>query len=954
MQKLTKMICLVALAGAAATAVQAAPAAPQGFISGRAFTDIGGVNVADLLASPKFPDSPDAAQYPEYFEWNPDPSGDITLGASNWADNYGGQLVGYFYPPTTGQYTFWLAADDGAALYLSTDDTAANKKLIATETGWSGIRSFTAVGGGSTVEEKSSATFAGSEWPTPNVINLTAGQAYYIEALWKEGGGGDNCAVAVEDPTGLIDPTLPIPGEYLATIDKTMGAANITTQPVSQTIEEGRGVTFSVVANGTPPYAYQWRKGGVDIAGANGMKYSIAAVSAADNGAAFSVVVTGGQGTVTSADAILTVDSDVDAPTLVQANGFKDPNHVKIMFSEPLDTASATTVGNYSISGGVTVTGAAMAGADAVILTTSTQADGTVYTITVNNVKDAAAIANTIAANSTIVFNSVQFISGLVSWERWNGGDSIDNFVTAYNDDTLGAPDVTWATGLFESGRNLADQYRGHGYAWITPATTGAYRFIVTVDDNARVFLSTDDDPANKLLIAAEANWSNNREWAAASEEQDTETWATDVGGAYGLPQWPTFEISLTAGQKYYLEVLWQEGGGGDGAELTWTAFGDPRPANGTASALTGDLVGTYADPTTLTPIIKTPAGNSGQIVDGGTSFTLEVTHQGGVDFQWTKNGVAIAGATSSSLTIAEADATDSGQYRCTVSNPNGSAQSPLMNVMVTATGVFAIEAEDFDYDGGQTIPAASTMPYLGDAYNGLGAFHGVDYNSGNGTDSPVYRGGEVLVGGTAAPMAAEGAGAQFSMERMGEWTMTTNYKIGWIDGGDWGNYTRTFPEGNYWVLAASSYDGTAANQLNGSLGLVTAGVGTATQTVEKLGNFTAPGTAGWSRNNLVALTDDGGSIATVSLAGENTIRWNYNSGDVDYLVFVPASVSEVVEITGIVRSGNSVTVTWTGGGEAEVSDNLNGPWQATGNTSGTFTATIDPATSAAYLRIRK
>jgi hypothetical protein len=48
------------------------------------------------LAADKFPDSPDAEQYPEYFEWNPDPSMDITLPASNWADNYGGQLVGYF------------------------------------------------------------------------------------------------------------------------------------------------------------------------------------------------------------------------------------------------------------------------------------------------------------------------------------------------------------------------------------------------------------------------------------------------------------------------------------------------------------------------------------------------------------------------------------------------------------------------------------------------------------------------------------------------------------------------------------------------------------------------------------------------------------------------------------------------------------------------------------------
>jgi hypothetical protein len=78
-------------------------------------------------------------------------------------------------------------------------------------------------------------------------------------------------------------------------------------------------------------------------------------------------------------------------------------------------------------------------------------------------------------------------------------------------------------------------------------------------------------------------------------------------------------------------------------------------------------------------------------------------------------------------------------------------------------------------------------MPYMGGAYDGLAAIHGVDYNSANGTDSPVYRGGTVLEGGTAAPMASD-TGGQFATTRMGEWTMTTNYKIGWIDNGDWGN----------------------------------------------------------------------------------------------------------------------------------------------------------------------
>jgi hypothetical protein len=606
---------------------------------------------------------------------------------------------------------------------------------------------------------------------------------------------------------------------------------------------------------------------------------------------------------------------------------------------------SATTAGNYSIAG-LAVSAASLAADErSVTLTTALQALDTQYTITVNNVQDGG--GNPIAAGSTIVFNSAKFATGLVQWERWNGGGSIDAFMTALDDGTIGPPDVTWNTTLFESGRGLADNYWGRGYAWFRPPTTGNYRFIVTADDNARVFLSTDDDPANKTLICGETGWSDNRQWAAASEEQDSKL--SSIG------TWPTFEIPLTAGEDYYIEGLWQEGGGGDGLELTWTLFDDAVPANGTASVMTGTQVGVYVDPTTLPPVISAPNGNSAVTVEGGGSTTLSVTASGALTYQWQLNGVDIPGATSASYEITDAQVTQTGQYWCFAINDNGSVRSPLINVLVTATGVFAIEAEDFDYDGGQHMPVASVMPYLGGAYNGLAAIHGVDYLSNNGTDSPVYRGGAVLAAGTASPMSSEQPGGQFSITRMGEWELTANYKIGWVDAGDWGNYTREFPTPaqSYYVFVGSSYDGTAADQINHSLGVVTAGVGTTEQTVDLLGNFKAPGSAGWSRNNLVALKDNAGQIKTVELGGLNTIRWNYSSGDAEYLVFVPAGAAPgQPEITGVVREGNTITVTWTGGGEAEVTDDLTGEWQATGDTDGTFTTTIEAGNG--FLRIRK
>jgi len=83
-----------------------------------------------------------------------------------------------------------------------------------------------------------------------------------------------------------------------------LGAPAINVQPASQSVLPGATVTFTVGATGTAPLAYQWRKNGVNIPGANGSSFQIPGVSASD-AAAYSVVVSNGGGTVTSQNALL-------------------------------------------------------------------------------------------------------------------------------------------------------------------------------------------------------------------------------------------------------------------------------------------------------------------------------------------------------------------------------------------------------------------------------------------------------------------------------------------------------------------------------------------------------------------------------------------------------------------------------------------------------------------------
>ena len=100
----------------------------------------------------------------------------------------------------TGSYTFWIASDDQSELWLSTDDNPLFKVRIASVPNWTDSREWNKF-----PSQKSAA------------ITLTAGQRYYVEALQKEGGGGDNLAVGWAKPgESTSAPSEVIPGSVLS------------------------------------------------------------------------------------------------------------------------------------------------------------------------------------------------------------------------------------------------------------------------------------------------------------------------------------------------------------------------------------------------------------------------------------------------------------------------------------------------------------------------------------------------------------------------------------------------------------------------------------------------------------------------------------------------------------------------------------------------------------------
>ena len=81
----------------------------------------------------------------------------------------------------------------------------------------------------------------------------------------------------------------------------------ILTQPLSRTNFHGTPASFTVIAGGTAPLSYQWKRGGSPIPGATNSTYSLTATYPADNNATFSVTITNTVGTTNSDVVTLTV-----------------------------------------------------------------------------------------------------------------------------------------------------------------------------------------------------------------------------------------------------------------------------------------------------------------------------------------------------------------------------------------------------------------------------------------------------------------------------------------------------------------------------------------------------------------------------------------------------------------------------------------------------------------------
>ena len=549
------------------------------------------------------------------------------------------QQIGYFVPPANGNYVLFITSHDGGDLFLSTDNTALHKRLVAQEAGWSGNFAWNSAGGGGTVvSQKRSDTYSpdsGVTTPYAAGIPLVAGQRYYMEvdhttSKWgNEQFGVDYRIMSGGSVTAPADGSLPNCNGNVVGMSATRCSyvafaqqpTNVTVAPLGYATFNAASTTdsqypvessygYTIVAP-TNPLLYQWYKNGSPIAGATSMTLSLGPLMPSDNGAQIYCTM--------------------------RALGYAND--------------ALTPIWSNSLTATITISPQAV------------------------------------------------FETGVATINWWTNASvaSVENGAVGNPQFSYTTPKFEGPTGNTGK-RGYATSMDGY----FIPPINGNYIFFVNSDGPSDLFISTNSNPANKQIVAKETGWSDPFRWttigatwggggSSIATQKRSDQYTPDVGVTYPGNPGSIGGIPMVAGQKYYMEGVHQAGGGNDHIEVTYIVAGDADPVLGSDSMLTGDLIGTYFPRIPWVAFLQQPT-NQTELSGTPVTFTAQGTNPPSVwigttgnpwnwmsnpntvsaQYQWyektTASGafVSIPGATSSSYTLPYALPSDqNAQFVC-------------------------------------------------------------------------------------------------------------------------------------------------------------------------------------------------------------------------------------------------------------------------------------------------
>jgi hypothetical protein len=470
-------------------------------------------------------------------------------GTSPNLEMFGYRARSYLVPSETANYQFQVGADDSAFLYLSTGVDPANKVKIAGVDG----------GGGC-----AACSYANPSAP----IRLNAGQVYYMEALMVEQGGGDWLNVQWKNNVsipGYVD----IPaGNLTLFVDPSRSGLTVAPLP-SFTTNACSPVTLTARpsgGDGSFDLHYQWNIDGNPQPGATNATYTSPSLEAGGP-YAISVDVTMFGGVKVSQTSTVTIVGDATVPAIVSATVNGAFNKVFLAWNKPV--ANALNLDHYILldasSSVIPLTSASIdaSGTKVTLFAGAVFASGSTLSLHTEGVEDAC--GNAMAPNDRSI-TTPTVLAGKVTFETYGApgtaGGLGGNDVSALTADPRypNSPRETLIIGALDTRQGYPDDsheaYGGRMSGYFTPTATDNYIFYTKGDDGQRWNMNTND------VDSAEP--------AGATTLIDTFGACCQAYSAHG-----SSPVHLNAGQRYYIEALWKEGGGGDFQQIAF------QPASG-------------------------------------------------------------------------------------------------------------------------------------------------------------------------------------------------------------------------------------------------------------------------------------------------------------------------------------------------------------------------------------
>ncbi|HKX28623.1 MAG TPA: immunoglobulin domain-containing protein, partial [Blastocatellia bacterium] len=476
----------------------------------------------------------------------------------------------------------------------------------------------------------------------------------------------------------------------------------ITTQPASRSATVGDSVIFSVVADGTAPLSYQWKKDGSDISGATGANLTLTSVQLADAGS-YSVEIGNEAGIATSDPAILTIEvASVSSLRERFADGDRTTQNL------PDSTAWFTSSGSNNLTATV---------GQATQIVSSSRTLLSYFT-------DSAAAPVSVGLNQTLTLDfTVQFtgfdtaasvgantfIVGLLRSVANPAAVSGTGFVADGPPNTNAR--VSGDFGSNNPGSNVFNNYGGYAAMTYTgvSGTNTPVRLYARTGASASLLNST--GPFTQLT-------------GAAATPSAAMVANVDYRGTFTLQHTAAgMAVTYTLRDPINDSIVMTHSAVQPGSSLT--EFETVAFYLSKASASAGYNFIIKAVDVTLSgseqgdsPVITTEPVSQTVPVGANASFMAVAEGAPPLSYQWQKNGSPIAGATATVLALTNVQAADAGGYRVVVSNAAGSTTSATAMLTVdlgpvapTITSQPASQVVAVGSNAGFTVLATGTGP---------------------------------------------------------------------------------------------------------------------------------------------------------------------------------------------------------------------------------------------------